>query len=76
MPTIITQRPLVQSESKVDLPDGFYTGIVGGANARITSQDYYGKTIKLKFGIKTMNLSVLIVIKNGFANLFDNSIKY
>lgn len=73
---MIKETPIVRTKNKTTLPDGFYTGTVGGANVKITSQDYYGINIELKYGIKGTNISAIVVVKNGFGYIFTQSIKY
>ncbi len=66
--------PIVKSASKVTIPDGIYVGRVGGWNLTILSQDQYGKEIPLEFGIKTMNLPVVVLVKEGIANCYDRGL--
>ena len=67
-------KPIVKSKNVVNLPDGLYSGNVGGYGLTIVSQDYFGKKIELEYGIRTMNLAVIVIVKNGFAYCFDHSI--
>lgn len=67
-------KHIVKSKEKVDLPNGIYAGRVGGYNLTILSQDYFGKKIELEFGIKTMGLIVLVVVKDSIAFCYDKSI--
>ena len=64
-------KPIVKSKSKVNIPDGIYAGKIGGWKLTILSQDQHGKVIDLEFGIKTMGLIVVVLVKNGIANCFD-----
>lgn len=68
-------NPVVKSKSKVNIPDGIYVGRVGGWNLTILSQDQFGKEIPLEYGIKTMNLPVVVLIENGIANCFDRGFR-
>jgi hypothetical protein len=62
---------IVKSKDKVSIPDGIYSGEVGGWELKILSQDQFGKIIPLEYGIKTMSLAVVVVIKNSIAYCFD-----
>jgi hypothetical protein len=68
-------NPVVKSISEVDIPDGIYVGRVGGRNLTILSQDQFGKEIPLEFGVKTMNLLVVVYVKDGIANCFDRGFR-
>lgn len=64
-------KEIVKSKNKVNIPDGIYVGKVGGYTLTILSQDQYGKQIDLEFGIKTMGLHVVVIIKDGIAYCYD-----
>ena len=68
-------KPLVKSKEKVDIPDGIYTGKIGGWNLTILSQDYYGRQFGLEHGIKTMDLPVVVLVEDGIAKCFDERFK-
>lgn len=60
-------KDAVKSKNKVSIPDGIYVGKVGGYTLTILSQDQYGNEIPLELGIKTMNLPVVVLIKDSIA---------
>ena len=62
---------VVKSKNKVLVPDGIYVGKVGGYTLTILSQDQYGKEIDLELGVKTMNLPVVVLIKDSIAYCYD-----
>lgn len=68
-------KPVVKSKSEVDIPDGVYVGKVGGYKLIILSQDQYGKEIVLECGIKTIELFVVVVVKNRIAHCFDRGFR-
>jgi hypothetical protein len=63
-----------KSKSKVGLPDGIYTGSWGACVVTILSQDHFGKTFTTVNCVKTTNLIVAVIVKNGDANIYDKRI--
>lgn len=68
-------KPVVKSKNTVNIPDGIYVGVIGGWNLTIESQDYYGEKIPLEYGIKTISLPVVVIIKNSIAHCYDRRIE-
>lgn len=66
--------PIACSKFLVNIKDGLYTGLIGGANVKLTSQDAYGLSIQLNVGIKGMNIACIVLIKNRVAYCFTESI--
>jgi hypothetical protein len=64
-----------KSVSKVSLPDGIYCGRVGSSNLTIDSQDYFGMVIEMNQIIKTMNLPVVVLVKENVAYAYDKGFK-
>lgn len=75
MKFLIELNPVVKSKSKVNIPDGVYVGRVGGSTLTILSQDQYGKKIPLEFGIRTMDLAVVVLIDDGISYCFDKGFR-
>jgi len=67
--------PIVKSKSIVNIPDGIYAGKISGWTLTILSQDQFNKQIPLEFGVKTMNLIVVVLIKDSIAYCFDKGFK-
>jgi hypothetical protein len=70
-------NPVVVSKYPVPMPDGIYPGTAGGHRVIILSQDkYHGLEIPLEFGIRTTDLAVTVVVRNGKAYCYDKGFRF